>query len=234
LQSWLENYRPEEEARVRRIGTLTKSGPGLRLDPKYAPYRAADVRWNDVRRVLEGALQGGDIAPFEAAVAQDVLVAIDEVILAKPAAGGCPPDLTAELAWACPFIQRLVGALATVLPDGTVKSSPRFVASSNYAGGNVFFSTSRGQRCLWVWATPPGWPYHAGGDEMSVWLGEQTDHGAWPNELRARACDAGFILTEPKTQGIGLRRGWALTNLQQLGEEAALARVLTDVRSVFS
>jgi hypothetical protein len=234
LRSWLENYQPDGEALVRRIGTLTKGGPGVSFDPAYDSYRAANILWADVRAVLADALKAHDIAPFEAAVAEDVLVAIDEVVLAKAAPGGCPPDLPAELAWACSFVQRLVVALAAELPGGTVKSTPRYVATSNYVGGNVFFMTSLGQRCLWVWSTPPGWPYHAGEGGMAIWLGEQTDYGAWPADLHASAGSAGFGITEPKTQGIGLRRGWVLTELQQLGEDAALARVLTDARPIFS
>lgn len=234
LRSWLENYEPDKEAVVRRIGTLTKTGLGVSLDPAYDSYRAADLLWSDVRFMLEGALQAHEIGPFEAAVAEDVLVALDEVVLAKPAPGGCPPDLSAELAWACSLVQLLVDALARDLPGGTAKSAPRYVASSNYVGGNVFFATSQGQRCMWVWSTPPGWPYHAGDGEMAIWLGEQTDHGPWPSDLLVTANGAGFSRMEPKTQGIGIRQGWALTELQQLGEDAALARVLTDVQTVFS
>jgi hypothetical protein len=162
----------------------------------------------------------------------DTLAAIDDVVLAKPVAGGCPLDLPAELAWACPFVQTLTMRLAAALRGGKVKSSARYVASGNYVGGNVFLETSEGERCLWVWSTPPGWPYHTGDGEMSLWLAEQTDHGSWPPDLRERARRAGFTVTQPKTPGIGPRRGWPLGELRRMGEQAAadaLVAYATDV-----
>jgi hypothetical protein len=233
IRSWLANYAAESEATVRRIGTLTKSRPGVSLDPQFAPYRAADLRWSDVRSLLNDLSAQGSLEPNVKAVSDDALVAIEEVLLVKPTSAPCPQDLTPELAWACSFVRELALRLQTLLPSGTIKTAPRYVPSANYVGGNVYFSTPAGERCLWVWATPPGWPYHAGDGEMAVWLGEQTDKGRWPPELLARAAAAGFSVVEPKTPGIGLRRPWPLAELQRMGEETALHVLVAEAEAIF-
>jgi hypothetical protein len=211
LRSWLDNYEPETEALIRRIGTLTKAGPGLAFDESLAAYRAHDVAWSEVRTLLSSMLANGKLDPDVSRIAEDTVDAIDSVILAT--AVGCPPDLVPELAWACEHIPAMLAWLSEVVPGGTLKQKPKYVSSSNYVGGNLFFQTPDGERCLWVYATPPGWPYHAGDGEMSLWAAEQTDHGRWPPALADRAIASGFSVLHPKTQGIGLRRAWPLADL---------------------
>jgi hypothetical protein len=227
LRSWLDNYAPETEALVRRIGTLTKAGPGVAFDDLLAAYRARDVTWREVRMLLSSMLTDGKLDPDVSRIAEDTIDAIDSVVLAT--AAGCPPELVPELAWACEHIPAMLARLCELVPGGTLKQQPRYVASSNYVGGNLFFGTPDGERCLWVYVTPPDWPYHAGDGEISLWAAEQTDHGRWPPALADRAIASGFAMLHPKTQGIGLRRAWPLADLMLAGDADAVGAVTNDL-----
>lgn len=222
--SWAHYYDPAKEALVRRVGTLTRDGPGVELWPDLAPWRAADVRWSDVRDDLRALLHGGKIENGVGTVAHEVLDAIEDFVLATAVPGieaklaSLPPELT----WGYRVLALLGPSLAEALPGGKLK---RFTLGKThvYVGCNVYFTTDEGERCLWLHVSPAEGGYSIPKSPVCLWAVEQTDFGRWPPGVRERAAREGFE-DRPDIHGnVSFQRGFRMNELQAQGDEAAQA-----------
>ena len=223
--SWIHNYDGSEEAIVRRVGTLTREGVGVELLPELAAWRAADVRWSEVRDDLNGLLDRGEIEHDARTVAREALQAIDDFVLATAVPGIelklklLPPELT----WGYKVLALLGPSLAEALPGGTLKQSFSLGTKHVYVGCSVYFTTEEGERCVWLQVSPVGAGYAVPGRPVCLWAVEQADHGSWPNDIRERAIISGFGNETDQAGYKALRRGFPMEPLISLGDEAAQA-----------
>ena len=221
IRSWLKNYDSALEARIRRVGTLTRSGHGV--DLPVSPYRAADLHWKDVRELLRQLLEDGRIEPDVVAVALDAAAAIDQRILALK---GPPPIDDPVMAWGYVFLGELAPALAGCLPDGSIKQGP--AVWSDYTGVYVYFATSSApepQR-IHLYATPAEGQYNVAGSGASLLVSETVDN-RWPSSLRALVQAAGIPEVTDKAGYKSHRLCLNVADIQAAGDEQAqLAYVL--------
>lgn len=224
--SWIHNYDAAKEASVRRVGTLTREGVGVELLPELASWRAGAVRWSEVRDDLSGLLDRDEIEAEVRTVAQEVLEAIDNFVLATAVPGieAKLELLPPELSWGYQVLALLGPALAEALPDGALKHSFTLGKKHVYVGCNVYFATAEGERCVWLQVSPAdGSGYGVSGQPVCLWAVEHKDSGLWPNELRERALAAGFRAERDDQHYTALRRGFPMEVLGSLGDEAAQA-----------
>ncbi|MGH3065830.1 MAG: hypothetical protein ACRDOF_05945 [Gaiellaceae bacterium] len=223
--SWATNYDASKEARVRRVGTLTRDGVGVELWPDLAAWRAAEVRWIDVRDDLRELLDGGGIEEAVRTVAQEALEAIDDFVLATAVPGieAKLASLPSELTWGYRVLTLLGPSLAEALPGGTIKQSFTFGKTHAYVGCNIYFATSGGERCVWLQVSPAGAGWAVGGRPVCLWAVEQTDSGKWPTAIRERASTHGFQDESYIVGGTDFRCGYPMDELQAHGDEAAQA-----------
>jgi hypothetical protein len=223
--SWIKNYDPSREAGVRRVGTLTREGVDVELLPEFAAWRAAPVRWREVREDLNGLLERGEVEVEVRTVAQEVLEAIDDFVLATAVPGieakleHLPPELT----WGYRLLALLGPSLAEVLPGGALKQGLSLGAKHVYIGCNVYFTTAEGERCLWLQVSPAGGGYAIPDTPVSLWAAEQADHGRWPGAIRQQAVGAGFREETDNAGYRALRRAFPMETLISLGDETAQA-----------
>lgn len=223
IRSW-RSYDGEDEAAVRRVGTLTKAGPGIELTPD--PMRARDVTWRQLRERLAVLLESGAIEPVAAAVAVDFAAAIDEFVLPTPT----PQTDDPELAWGYLLLHELAPRLAAALPDGAVKASPAIY--KDYVTAYIHFKSDGASERLWLAVTPEGARYNVKGHGSMLWLAEPTDT-SYSDDLAARFRSAGFE-RHPETPYPSLRIGVEVNELQAAGADDqadyALAWALRELR----
>lgn len=222
--SWAHNYDASKEAIVRRVGTLTRDGAGVKPWPDLASWRAADVRWSDVRDDLHALLDEGEIEDAVLTVAQEVEDAIDDFVLATAV-----PDIEAKLAalppeltWGHGVLVLLGPSLAEALSGGKLK---RFTLGKThvYVGCNVYFTTAEGERCLWLHVSPAEGGYSVPEWPVCLWAVEQKDFGRWPSGVRERASREGFEDRADIHSNVSFQRGFSMHELQARGDEAAQA-----------
>jgi hypothetical protein len=219
IRAWTENYEPEGEAIVRKLGTLTKNGPGIQLEP--GPYRAADLRWADVRELLGQLLEEGKVETDVLAVALDAAAAIDEriLIVKEP-----PPINDPVISWGYAFLTALAPAIAERLPGGSLKQGA--AVWTDYAGAYVYFETASGTQRLHLFATPREGRYNAPGCGSSLWICETPDH-PWPPSVRTLMDSVGVPEVKDKEGWKSRRLGLDVARIQAAGDEQAqLAYVL--------
>jgi hypothetical protein len=220
IRSWRENYDSDAEARVRRVGTLTKTGPGVALD--HDEMRARDVTWKETRALLAELLANGEIEREVVAVAVDFVSALDEFVL-KPAK--TPQTNDPSLAWGYGLFQKLVPQLAARLVNGEMRTKPGL--HEDFVSAYVYFNADGATQRLWVAVTSEGGRYNVSGAKARLWLSEVTE-SKFPPALAERFRMVGFTRTDniaryPKT----LRLGVDVAEVQAAGaEEAQLAFAL--------
>jgi hypothetical protein len=223
--SWIQNYEASKEAIVRRVGTLTREGLGVELLPELAGWRAAGVRWSEVRDDLNGLLDRAGIEANVRTVAREALEVIDDFVLATAVPGielkleSLPPELT----WGYRVLSVLGPSLAEALPGGTLKQSFSLGTKHVYIGCNVYFATEEGERCAWLQVSPADAGYAVPSRPVCLWAVEQADHGSWPNDIRERAIISGFGNETDQAGFNALRRGFPMEQLVSLGDDAAQA-----------
>ena len=223
--SWIHNYDAAKEARVRRVGTLTREGVGVELSPEFASWRAGAVRWSEVRNDLSGLLGRYEIEADVRRVAQEVLEAIDNFVLATAVPGieAKLKLLPPELSWGYRVLGLLGPALAGALPGGTLRQSFTLGKKHVYVGCNVYFTTPDGERCVWLHVSPPDAGYAVRGRPACLWALQQADQGLWPSDIRERAIAAGFRSETDIAGYKALRHGFPMEALVSLGDEAGQA-----------
>jgi hypothetical protein len=229
--SWIHNYDAAKEASVRRVGTLTRDGVEVELSPELAGWRAGAVRWSQVRDDLSGLLDRDEIEADVRTVAQEVLEAIDNFVLATAVPGieAKLELLPPELSWGYQVLTLLGPALAEALPGGTLKHSFTLGKKHVYVGCNVYFTTAEGERCVWLHVSPADAGYAVPGRPLCLWAVQQADHGQWPNGIRERAVAAGFRDETDIAGYKALRCGYPMEQLVSHGDEAAQAGWLLGV-----
>lgn len=211
IRSW-QSYEPEYEAHVRRVGTLTLTGPGVPLGPH--PMRAKDATWQQVRDCLGTLLENGEIEIDVAAVAVDFAAAMDEFVL-KLAQN--PQTDDPQLAWGYRLLHDVAPRLADALPDGALKASPGIY--KDYVTAYVHFTSEGAPHRLWLAVTPEGARYNIAGHKSTFWLAEPTDT-RFPRSLAERFRKAGFT-SDKTTPYPSLRRGIEISFVQEAGDAAA-------------
>jgi hypothetical protein len=179
-----------------------------------------------VRDDLSGLLDRHEIEAEVRTVAQEVLEAIDNFVLATAVPGieAKLESLPAELSWGYRVLALLGPALAEALLGGALKHSFTLGKKHVYVGCNVYFTTPEGERCLWLQVSPAdGSGYGVPGLPVCLWVVEQKDSGPWPIEIRKQAVAAGFEEETDDQNYKALRRGYPMDQLVLLGDEAAQA-----------
>jgi hypothetical protein len=213
LRAWTENYDPDGEAIVRRLGTLTRNGPGIELEP--SPYRAANLRWEDVRELLGGLLEEGKVETEVLAVALDAAAAIDERILKL---GKPPPINDPAMAWGYTLLTLLAPAIAERLPQGSLGRG--IGVFRDYVGRYVYFETSSGQQRLHVFVTPREGRYNVPGHNSSLWICETPDT-PWPASLGGLADGVGVPVVKDRAGYKSHRLGLEVAQIEAAGDEQA-------------
>jgi hypothetical protein len=219
IDSWEANYDPDNEARVRRVGTLAKSGPGVALTEH--PLRAADVTWKQVRELLSRMLEDGAIERSVAAVAIDFGAALDQFVLAAPEV---PQTDDPNLAWGYVLLHELQPKLAACLSGGKPGNQPGI--HKDYVTSYVSFEASGATYRLWVAVTPEGARYNIAGHAARLWLSEPDV--PYPPQLAARFRDAGFTNMTSITPYTSLRIGIDVADIQAVGDESEQAAFALD------
>lgn len=210
IRSWAENYDPEFEATIRRVGTLTRNGPGIELAPH--PFRAADVRWQDVRDVLAALLEEGRLEPEVLAVALDAAAAIDQrILLVKQP----PPIDDPVMSWGYSFLTALAPAVAAQLVDGSLKKGP--AVYGDYTGVLVYFETPFGAQRLWLYISPSEGKYNAPDCGSTVWIAEAPDT-RWPPALQHLVQSAGTSEVKDRAGFTSYRLGLNSVDVQGVGD----------------
>jgi hypothetical protein len=183
----------QHEARLRRVGTLTRDGTA----PEHGRPRAADVSWTEIARTIEQSERRGHLDALSLkAVATDLCEAIDLLFgtLVEPAgflvgAGELVAAVAAAMARAC-------GGTASPV---TVKHN------SLYAGSYITFPDAEGsQSRIWVYCTPTGGWYNPVGHPPALWISETDTPWSELVEAGFRSLDFGRIRD---------RRGYKLLRL---------------------
>ena len=222
IRSW-RSYDAAHEAAVRRVGTLTKSGPGIALAEDQ--MRGRDVTWRHVRERLGDLLESGRIEPVAAAVAVDFAAAIDEFVIPSPKPQTDDPDL----AWGYVFLHEFAPRLAAILPNGAIKTNPAI--HKDYVTAYIHFTNGGTTYRLWLAVTAEGARYNLTGHASTFWLAEPTD-STYPDELAARFQAVGFkrFLETPYPS---LRVGIEVSALQHVGGDHQVDYALAWANRVF-
>jgi hypothetical protein len=145
---------PTTQADERFVGTLTN---GFAFPDSGDPIRVADVTWDQLREQLARMLNGRELENDVRLVAEDLLAAIEERVLAT--AGELPPHTDVFLAAARPVIDEVALRLAGLLPSGKVRRPARI--EEDYTGRYVEFMAPEGTTFeLWLFATVTGGQYN--------------------------------------------------------------------------
>ena len=182
--SWERNYDPALEARIRRVGTLTRTD--VTEVASASALRTTDVRWDDVRELLSDAQKAGTIEPHVNAVAADAIAAIDDRILHRKEHVSADDPV---IAWGYTFLGDFAPAIAARLSGGELKQVAAI--RTDFASAYVYFDTEYGEKRLWLYATPAEGKYSCPGFGDALWISEDIDL-RWPEPLRKRVSSAGI------------------------------------------
>jgi hypothetical protein len=213
IRSWRKNYDPALEARVRRLGTLTRNGPMVDLGPD--PYRAADVRWQDLRELLGQILEEGRIENETVAVALDAAAAIDERILSVTRSPAIDDPV---IAWGYTLLDKLAPAVAESLPGGSLRQGA--AVRADYSGAYVYFDTAHGTQRLWLYATPAEGKYNVAGCGDSLFISETADY-RWPASMQELMASAGVPELKDKATFKSYRLRLDAAEVQAAGDDGA-------------
>lgn len=211
IRSWRENYDFTTEARVRRVGTLTKNGPGITLDDDM--MRASDVTWKETRELLGDLLEQGEIERDVVAVAVDFAAALDQFVLK---AVETPQTDDLNLAWGYVLFHELVPELAARLKGGATKTKPGL--HEDFVSAYVYFDADGATYRLWVAVTSAGGRYNVVGAKARLWLREVAE-SKFPPKLAERFQAAGFTPTTSIVPSKSLRVGIDVAEVQAAGDE---------------
>ena len=204
LYAWRGGESPPRGAEHRRVGTLTKGGPGY--SPPEDPMRAADVRWQAVRDLLDGLL----LEPEVTAVAADFGAVLDDRVLKAPKAYDVADEVIARGAQ---LLQNVPEQLGSGIPG--IQWRPMAPPSEDYVGRHFRVPRPADEPVpLWLHVASEGGKYNEAGAEARVWLGE---HDRLPDEVRLRLAEAGFRLVKDASGGSGFRTSIAVDSVRSSG-----------------
>lgn len=211
IRSWCENYDAKREANVRRVGTLTKTGPEIVVGKDE--MRAADVTWAEARTLLADLLESGDIERGVVAVAVDFAAALDEFVV-KPVE--VPQTDDPNLAWAYVLFQELVPEVAARLTGGKPGAKPGLY--KDFVSAYVCFDVDGSTYRLWMTVTSEGGRYNTPGAKPRLWLAEVYESKLAP-AVSERFEAAGFAPLKDNEASTTLRAGLDVTAIQAAGDE---------------
>jgi hypothetical protein len=204
-----------QEAKVRRLGTLTLDGKVPRAADRW---RARDLTWADIHKLLGDVT--GELSPDVELVAGDLRDHLASRVL--------PPVLTpAFLERGGKLTRGVCERLRARVSEGKV--SGNFAANErfNYAGGYLQFTSPELTReKLWFVVTPAGGDYNVPGAPASIQMASVYEDPLTP-AAKARLISAGFTETKDKV-------GYRLVRAAFPLDEVELEATLTDQIAVAS
>lgn len=197
---------------MRRLGTLTLDA---KAPPGDDPWRARDVKWADVHKLLEDVT--GDLSPDVLLVARDLRDHLAARVLPPVLAPGFLERGGQLTRGVC---ERLRARVAEGKVSGNFAANERF----HYAGGYLqFTSPEKTREKLWFVVTPAGGDYNVPGAPASIQMASVYEDPLTP-AAKARLIDAGFIETKDK---IGYRLVRAALPLDEIESEPTLEDQIT-------
>jgi hypothetical protein len=212
LHSW-RSCAPDEEASVRRLGTLTLDGHA----PEHSDdWRARDVTWTDVHQLLVGITD--ELRPEVRLVADDLRDYLAGRVLAPVIAHGFL-DRGGTLA------RGICDHLRPRVVEGKITGTFQPNEKSHYVGGYLQFTAPEGTReKLWFVVTPAGGDYNVPGAPSSIQITSVNDDPPTATG-KARLLEAGFAQSKDKAGYTLLRAALPLDELQNepLGDQITVA-----------
>jgi hypothetical protein len=190
-------------ARVRRVGTLTRGGPGYR--PPADEWRAPDVSWHQVRELVVATPFPAEVAT----VADEFVHVLDGVVLKENV------TMTAELReWAIAFLNRVTAQLRVAMD---VTKTGSVFRRGDYVGRYLSLVTPDAIPFrLWFAVTERGARYNQPLHEAFVWV-LSADNETLHADLPARLHNVGFMWLKDREGWTRWRRGEQVAHCRSWG-----------------
>jgi len=214
LHAWLDRTAPKSEAKVRRIGTLTRAGDATLEHQREE--RAPDVSWGSVRAALAGLLADGGLDDGVALVAEDFLAVIDARALQHEVVAD-----QAFLGEGGALVAAVVELVCRERPQ--VTKGPTVAPQRDYAVGHLRVKHAGSVLAPWLFVTVAGGRYNAPGAPDSIWLAERADL-PFPPWLRNELAQLGVPFVRDNAGFSSYRRSLTLADVIASGNPAEQAR----------
>lgn len=201
-------------AEIRRVGTLTRDGPGYR--PSSDPWRGFDASWSDVRQLVASTSFPAAIV----AVAEEFVAVLDGTVVKKDI------HMSAPLReWGATFLANVAGQLNERI--GIVKRG-NVVRGKDYLGRYLsFVSPEAIPFRLWFAITEENARYNQPLHEAFAWV-STADNDRLPAGLPTKLEAAGFMWLKDRAGWWRWRRGEQVAALREIGTIEGQANVFAE------